>query len=972
MLKNHTKHLFTYLLSISFFLLSSLLSYGQDDCCLANAGDIASVEITLNDTTGLFDVTVIAENYLPTNDELIFSYILTEETTLNILTTSSDGHFENLPLDYVDNFTVFLGSIPPIPPIPDGIVTLSLALIGTAVDCYDLSFIEEPFNLTEDVGLHEFEVPEPIPSVNTAFAENYIVSNYPNDSISASYCNGDEYIYLSNETTLQIDSLANLLSIGGLNIENLPSFMLEIIESEGFSSIIEVEYQDDGSFAIEVEDAYLPTQTYLTFEPDGTFIETVIQDNLFNTGDCCQAESGSIASIEITASSGDSLYAVQVVSENYQMDTNYLFAYLLVTQPPNLVVEQISYDGYFETNMENFNILAVSILKSELPVPLEVYVNLGSETGPDTGSIISCFDQEFIPETFTMPDDIGTYQYTVEEPTPVPDISDFLNTNYPDVEILCYGAPYFELSNGLTLIMDPDGTITEITGLNLGNLPQILVDTLATNSYTPIEIVASSFGPMVVVENPEQNTTNSFFVNPDGSLGDEFICQANPGTFSNVDLQQVPGTSTITLTAEVTNAFSGDPTYSLSYLLVNASNELMDFSENGILESDHSSEHQIIAISHYNQTAISNWNNFLDENVDLLLNELFCLDYIVYEETYTPIQPTSLITNYLDLNYSNAQIIDWEVNEGIATTVVLDNGITIQNNEEDALNLTGLNLNNLPEVIENYLLINDLLPALNSAEVSNNEDNQSIIALGLTDNPDNISQLFFDVYGNLIDSVIVIPPPVLPDGIVLYLANNYPNDSIIDSMEVNGILTDIELDNGINISFDPEGTIEELTGLNEGNLPANIDIEEYINSSNLTGEIDSIAVLPPNQAGEISLEVYTTDGLANLTYDYEGILLNSNHTVTGLQDLSNDFRISYSQEKQSLIIKHSIINNPLNTLKNLQIYNTAGQIIYRVKTPNSTTSKSIIDLSNQGLSTGVFFVQVQLGNHLLVYKFVVQ
>jgi hypothetical protein len=194
---------------------------------------------------------------------------------------------------------------------------------------------------------------------------------------------------------------------------------------------------------------------------------------------------------------------------------------------------------------------------------------------------------------------------------------------------------------------------------------------------------------------------------------------------------------------------------------------------------------------------------YLTGNVDLEFN-LQC--EIIEIETQTGVPASALmpsIVSYVANNFPNNIILEWELYPNYQE-ITLNNGTTID------FDLSGQPLSGDPEACEEITtFVETHFPSLTilKIELEDDEEYGSYYDVYLTGNVDLEFNLQCEIIE--IETQTGVPASALMPSIVSYVANNFPNNIILE-WELYPNYQEITLNNGWEISFDFNGNFIEI------------------------------------------------------------------------------------------------------------------------------------------------------------------
>lgn len=199
-------------------------------------------------------------------------------------------------------------------------------------------------------------------------------------------------------------------------------------------------------------------------------------------------------------------------------------------------------------------------------------------------------------------------------------------------------------------------------------------------------------------------------------------------------------------------------------------------------------------------------------NVDLNLTARSSDDYI-----NTAALPQAIL-NYISTNYPNNTIHEAEIEDNNNYEVELNNGtelifdsqgnfLGIDDDDDDDFGDEDIAPGNLPEKIRNFIATHFPEATIEEAEKENNGNYEVELS--------NDVELIFDADGNFLgraddddnddrdDDDIAVSE--LPQVIRDYIAENYPNNSIVEAEREDDNTFEVTLNNGVELYFDSDG-----------------------------------------------------------------------------------------------------------------------------------------------------------------------
>lgn len=240
------------------------------------------------------------------------------------------------------------------------------------------------------------------------------------------------------------------------------------------------------------------------------------------------------------------------------------------------------------------------------------------------------------------------------------------------------------------------------------------------------------------------------------------------------------------------------------------------------------------------------------------------------------------IDSYVAANYSGSTILEvYQEDYSNGTTtyeVELDNGMELYFDASGSYigmddSSSNVAISNLPQSIIDYVNNNYSGETIVKAEMDS-EDGQDVYEVYLS----NGMELYFDMNGNFIkkdNDSSHISVSSLPQSIIDYLNNNYPNATILyaeEDYEDGQLIYEVYLDNGMEIEFDSNGNVlsNDDNHIPISQLPQ--AILDYVNNNYPNNTIEKAEI--EFEDGQKMYEV-TLDNEMELYFDMSGNFIKS-------------------------------------------------------------------------------------------------
>ncbi|MFV0572371.1 MAG: PepSY-like domain-containing protein [Xanthomarina gelatinilytica] len=199
----------------------------------------------------------------------------------------------------------------------------------------------------------------------------------------------------------------------------------------------------------------------------------------------------------------------------------------------------------------------------------------------------------------------------------------------------------------------------------------------------------------------------------------------------------------------------------------------------------------------------------LTDNVNLKFNNAYAVTQIISSQPLPNTVIPQAILNYVAANYPNNTITDWNLDDD-HQEVELDNNLELEFTLEGVF--IGIDTDNDGEAVdEEIVLLPTEIPTAITDYINTHFPNNTVV-LATKEIENFVITYDIDLNGNIelefnsvfeitsIESLTALPSTIVPQAILDYLVQNYPNN-FVTSWELEANHQQVELDNNLDLEF---------------------------------------------------------------------------------------------------------------------------------------------------------------------------